>query len=66
MYWSFFGGNEISFVGHPRAIASMEGKVTGGEPLHPVAEQTRNEVVQLAGDGPEIYSVHGQHQTRGS
>lgn len=37
----------------------LEGKVTGGDSLHPVAEQTRNEVVQLAvgaGD-PAVYAM---------
>ena len=37
----------------------MEGKVTGGDSLRPVAEQTRNEVVQLAagvGD-PAVYAM---------
>jgi hypothetical protein len=37
----------------------LEGKVTGGDSLRPVAEQTRNEVVQLAaGTGdPAVYAM---------
>jgi hypothetical protein len=37
----------------------LEGKVTGGETLRPVAEQTRNEVVQLAAgtQDPAVYAM---------
>ena len=37
----------------------LEGKVTGGETLRPVAEQTRNEVVQLAAGAqdPAVYAM---------
>jgi hypothetical protein len=37
----------------------LEGKITGGGPLRPVAEQTRNEVVQLAvgAEDPAVYAV---------
>jgi hypothetical protein len=37
----------------------LEGKVTTGDPLRPIAEQTRNDVVQLAAGGrdPAVYAM---------